>query len=346
MGRSGFNRKTALATVTMVLAAEAADIDVVWALKGSIAGLQHHRGITHSFVGVPFIAAAVVGLVWLGHWWRNRKGPAKPRPPGSPPVRWGFLYFCALLAALSHLLLDYTTAYGIRLFEPFNYRWYSWDIVYIVEPLMLLALIAGLAIPGLLGMVSQEVGARSQGPRGRAGAVTALICVVIIWGVRDYQHRRAISALNSFVYHQEQPLRVGAYPYMINPFEWHGVVEARDFFETVPVNSQGPEVDNEAGIQFYKLPQTDAILAADRSYLGRVYLDWAAFPYVQEETDPEDHPGYLVEFQDLRYTYPGSRRAPLGGFVLLDRELRVVDEGMNSSRPPSLENLQHQRAGR
>ena len=124
------------------------------------------------------------------------------------------------------------------------------------------------------------------------------------------------------------------------------MVEARDFFETVPVNSQGPEVDNEAGIQFYKLPQTDAILAADRSHLGRVYLDWAAFPYVQEETDPEDHPGYLVEFQDLRYTYPGSRRAPLGGFVLLDRELRVVDEGMNSSRPPSLENLRHQRAGR
>ena len=44
MGRAGFNRKSALATVTMVLAAEAADIDVLWALKSSIAGLQHHRG--------------------------------------------------------------------------------------------------------------------------------------------------------------------------------------------------------------------------------------------------------------------------------------------------------------
>src|SRR5581483_9834714 len=112
MARSGFNRKSALVTVTMVLAAEAADIDVLWGLKGSIAGLEHHRGITHSFVGVPFIAAAVLGL--------------------------GYLYFCALLAALSHLLLDYTTAYGIRLFEPFNYRWYSWDIVFIVDPLILL----------------------------------------------------------------------------------------------------------------------------------------------------------------------------------------------------------------
>ena len=158
MGRSGFNRKTALATVTMVLAAEAADIDVLWSLKGSIAGLQHHRGITHSFVGVPFIAAAVLGLVWLASL-PSRK--VRRRSRGGPPVRWGFLYFCALLAALSHLLLDYTTAYGIRLFEPFNYRWYSWDIVYIVEPLMLLALVAGLAIPGLAGM-SQPGGRRAQ----------------------------------------------------------------------------------------------------------------------------------------------------------------------------------------
>ena len=120
MGRSGFNRKSALATATMVLAAEAADVDVLWSLKGSIAGLQHHRGITHSFVGVPFVAAAVLGLMWLWHRFRQRKNPAKAT--GSPPVRWGFLYFCAIVAALSHLLLDYTTAYGIRLFEPFNYR--------------------------------------------------------------------------------------------------------------------------------------------------------------------------------------------------------------------------------
>lgn len=61
MGRSGFNRKTALATVTMVLAAEVADLDVLWEFRGSIAGLQHHRGITHSFVGVPFVAATVLG---------------------------------------------------------------------------------------------------------------------------------------------------------------------------------------------------------------------------------------------------------------------------------------------
>ena len=150
MGRAGFNRKSALATVTMVLAAEAADIDVLWALKGSIAGLQHHRGITHSFVGVPFVAAAVLLLVYLCHRLKLRLRPPNERAPEAPPrlpIRWGYLYFCAVVAALSHLLLDYSTAYGIRLFEPFNFRWYSWDIVSIIEPVMLVALIAGLVLP-------------------------------------------------------------------------------------------------------------------------------------------------------------------------------------------------------
>lgn len=340
MGRSGFNRKTALATVTMVLAAEAADADVLWEFRGSIAGLQHHRGITHSFVGVPFVAAAVLGIVFLLHRFRSRKRLAAASSSGSSarlPARWGYLYFCAVLAALSHLLLDYTTAYGIRLFEPFNYRWYSWDIVYILDPVIWILLIAGLAVPALFSLINQEIGARSKGPHGRGGAIAALLLLVVIWGYRDYQHRRAVSAMGSFLYHDAQPIRLAAYPYMINPFHWHGVVETADFFETVPVNSLGPEVDSQNGELFYKPPETDVTLAAKSSYLGRVYLDWAVFPYLTQRK-LEGNAGYLVEFQDLRYTYPSltvPRRAPLGGFVLLSPDRRVLEEGMNSSRSPS-----------
>ena len=351
MSRSGFNRKTALATVTMVLAAEAADVDVVWSFKGSIEGLQHHRGITHSFVGVPFVAAATLLFVWLLQ--RFRRQPLKAS--SSPPVRWGFLYFCALLAALSHLLLDYATAYGIRLMEPFNYRWYSWDIMYIVEPLMLLALIAALTIPGLLGLVSSEVGARSKVPRGRGAATAALIFVLLLYGYRDYQHRRALSALNSFEYHGASPQRVAAYPYMFNPYRWHGVVETQNFLETVPVNSGAPDVAFNEGVQYYKPPRSAALEAADNSDFGHVYLDWAAFPYMRVIQNPQDQPGYLVEYQDLRYTYPlahgpslarSSARSALAGFVLLSQDLQVLKQGMNSRRPPSLQAVDDPPAGR
>lgn len=331
----------------MVLAAEAADIDILWGIKGSIAGLQHHRGITHSFVGVPFIAAAVLGLVYLLHLFRQRRRRRMPpRISGGLPVRWGFLYFCAVVAALSHLLLDYSTAYGIRLFEPFNLRWYSWDIVSIVEPLILIALVAGLVLPAFLGLISDEIGERRRGPRGRGAAITALLCVVVIWGVRDYQHRRAVSAMNSFIYHGAQPTRVAAYPYMIDPFRWHGVVESTDFFETVAVNSRAGSVNDEEGILYYKPPNTPALSAAKASYLGRVYLDWGVFPYVWQQNLDDPSAAFLVNFEDLRYAYPSrGRQAPLGGFVLLSPELRVLLEGMNSTKPAWLDNSEG-RAGR
>ena len=325
----------------MVLAAEAADIDVLWAVKGSIAGLQHHRGITHSFVGIPFMAAGTLAFVYLLHRWRQRRRLITPkRQARELPPRWGFLYFCAVLAALSHLLLDYTTAYGIRLFEPFDFRWYSWDIVFIVEPLMLLALIAGLVLPWFFGLISSEIGERQKGPRGRIAAIAALVCVVAIWGVRDYQHRRALRAMNSFLYHGAEPTRIAAYPYMIDPFRWHGVLETADFLETVPVNSHTPLVGDEEGILFYKPPVTPVLTAAKESYLGRVYLDWAAFPFTRQQT-LEDAGAFLVDFQDLRYTYPSSRRAPLRGFVLLGRDLNVLLQGMSSNMPPALQSIEN-----
>jgi inner membrane protein len=345
MARAGFNRKSALTTLTMVLAAEAADIDVLWQFKGSIADLQHHRGITHSFVGVPLVAAMVLVFVYLGHRLKLRLRPPRARSPEvSPrlPIRWGYLYFCAVVAAASHLLLDYTTAYGIRLFEPFDFRWYSWDIVSIVEPIMLLVLIAGLTLPSLFGLINQEIGARSQGPRGRAGAIFALVCLVLIWGFRDYQHRRAITAMNSFLYHGAVPLRLAAYPYMINPFRWHGVVETSDFLETVPVNSLTAEVDDSRGLVFYKPPETDASRAAKSSYLGRVYLDWAVFPVVEVQEFQGRSSGYLAEFKDLRYTFPEVRgRTVLGGYVVLSPDLRVLQQGMNSGRSPTVDSLEH-----
>jgi inner membrane protein len=51
MGRAGLNRKTALATLTLTLAAEAPDLDVLGSFRGSAFGFAHHRGFTHSFVG-------------------------------------------------------------------------------------------------------------------------------------------------------------------------------------------------------------------------------------------------------------------------------------------------------
>jgi inner membrane protein len=326
LGRTGLNRTTALATATTTLAAEAPDLDVLGNFKDPVFGFAHHRGFTHSFLGLFFVCSLVVGVVYLV--WRLRG--RKVKNPDLP-ARWGLLFCCAYLAGLTHILLDFTNNYGVRPFWPFSERWYSWDIVFIVEPVIFAFLLMGLIIPAFSGLINQEIGLRRKGPQGRLAATLALLGVVTVWGLRDYEHRRALSALKDRTYERADPVRISAYPYWWTPFQWYAVVETRNFFATMRVDCLIPEVDPDGEMQIrYKPEETPVTLAAKRSYLGRIYLDWAKYPITETET-LDSPPGYLVRFQDLRFTYP-ERRAPslLRAGVRLDRNLNIVGESFGS----------------
>ena len=324
LARTGFNRKTALATATMTLAAEAPDLDILANFKDPVFGFAHHRGFTHSFLGLLPVEAVVVGLIYL--IWRLRG--RKEKDPNLTP-RWSLLFLFAYLAGLSHILLDLTNNYGVRPFWPFWEKWYSWDIVFILEPLLWVFLIGGLVVPALFSLINDEIGVRRKGPPGRLAAVGALLGVIAVWGVRDYEHRSAMHALDARLYNGDEPLRVSAYPYWLNPFQWYGVVETRDFFATMLVDSSAPDVDPEGHMQIRQKPEeTPVTLAAKRSELGRVYLDWAQYPVVETELVGEN---YFIRFRDLRYDYPGqSRRGVLGAGVELDRNLNVVRESFGT----------------
>src|ERR1039458_4923436 len=181
LARAGFNRKAAYATLAMTLAAETPDLDTLWAAGGPVAAFQHHRGITHTFLGLPFEGLVVLGAVWLVHRWRVRHAASKAatvptpldatdqpivRPLTKAPVRWGLLYGFVLIALLSHLLLDWTNNYGLRPFFPFDTHWYADSIVFIFEPVLFLVLLAALIVPALFGLIGGEVGVRRPAFRG------------------------------------------------------------------------------------------------------------------------------------------------------------------------------------
>src|SRR5271169_4088680 len=225
LGRAGFNRRTAYATLAMTLAAEAPDLDVLWGFRGPVAVLEHHRGITHTFLGAPFVALAVTGVVYL--WHRVRKKPATTGT--APPPRWFLIWLFSLIAAVSHLLLDYTNNYGLRPFFPFNPRWYSWDIVFIVEPLMLAALTFALVMPWLFGLADREIGAKRVKFRGRGWAIAALIFTALLYAVRNAEREHAINLVRNSNITTEPILRVTAEPEPINPFLWYALVETADY---------------------------------------------------------------------------------------------------------------------
>ena len=331
LSRTGLNRKAAYATLAMTLAAEAPDIDVVWSLGGPVVGFEHHRGITHTFLGLPIEAAIIVGGIWLFHRWRSSRG----RFPLAP-VRWGLLYLFCLIALLSHILLDWTNNYGIRPFFPFNPRWYAASIVFIFEPLIFLALLLALIAPFFFGLINSEVGAKKEKFRGSGWAIFALTLIVALWGWRWVERDNAIALATTEL--GAPSLRVFANPYPVNPYQWSVIAETADSYRIFTVdNFRREAVSSPERGTIFKPPTTLATLAAKRSLLGRVYLDWSQYPIVEETGVDVD--GYAtVTFRDLRFMYDtfltrgrmNSRdQPPILGMVTIDPNRKVAEMELN-----------------
>ena len=340
LARAGFNRRSAYATLAMTVAAESPDLDTLWSLRGPLAAFQHHRGWTHTFFGIPFEAAAVVGALWLWHRWRTRA--ADRTRPGSSPTRqssrlprrelpqprWGLLYVFSVVALLSHILLDWTNNYGIRPFFPFNPRWYSGSFVFIFEPVMFLLLLAGLIAPALFGLVASEVGARREPFRGRGWAIFALASVSALWLLRAWEKASADRLLHGGDFAGTEIVRTSISPYPVTPFEWHAVVETPGSYQLATVNTLTGEVASGQQDIFYKATPSLAILAAKRSWLGEIYLDWSPAPLITEN-GPDPDGISEVTFRDLRFMYDasflhGRETTPLSGTVYVNQDRRIV----------------------
>jgi inner membrane protein len=241
-------------------------------------------------------------------------------------VRWGLLFLYACAGAVSHILLDFTNNYGVRPFLPFHDRWYSWDIVFIIEPVLHLVLLAGLLLPALFRLVQEEIGASRQPSYGRTGAILALTAVMALWGLRDHQHRRALAAVEGRLYSGERPIRASAYPYYVNPFKWYAVVETKTAFRRMLVDSLSLGVSPTPSAQVWHKMEDNAVSRAARaSRLGQVYLNWAQYPVVEVQPLQNPGSGYVVHFVDLRFLYPERSTAPLGAYGLLGPDLKLLD---------------------
>ena len=329
LARTGLNRRAAYATAAMAIAAEFPDVDTVSSLFGPVSGLEHHRGITHTFVAVPFEAATITLAFYA--FYRIRK-----RPATKAPARWLWLFAGTLLALLSHLLLDWTNNYGLRPFFPFNPRWYAGSFVFIFEPVLFGILLAALILPTLFALINSEVGARKKPFIGRGWAIAALFGVATLYVVRYQQHQNAlnVAALNA-----PQATRYFASPYPTDPFRWAVVADNPGFYQLSQVNSRTGLAEPPAPSDtLYKPTETLALIAAKQTPLGRVYLDWSSWPVLSERPDSSDpdHSLTQVTFADARFFYSDTflsnltgsgagKPPPLSGSVLLDMSAAPVD---------------------
>jgi inner membrane protein len=309
LGRVGLNRWSPRATPILLLAANAPDIDIVALGGGSLQYLHYHRHLTHSLIAMPVLALLAVTVV---------------RYAGRKAVRWTGAWAAATLAVASHLLLDWTNAYGLRPFLPFSGRWYQLDLNNIVDLWLWTVFLLALLGPFVARLVGSEIASTNWKPRrhGRGFAVFALAFLVVYdWG-RSVLHTRAVATLEARLYQGSLPSRVAALPEPANPFHWRGLVETGGFYAVAGVDLAGA-FDPTRAMILHKPDPSTALDAASASPTFQEFLRFSQYPFWRVLPAAEPENGRVVEALDLRF---GTPEAP--AFVasaLLDSRLRVIE---------------------
>lgn len=262
----------------LVVAGVAPDLDYASYLGGAGWFLRFDRTLLHC---LPFSFMLVVAIATAFYFFAVSRGPQSPDRDGSVTPRLNFgtaLVVCAVGVSV-HLLLDLASGVGVRLLWPFRVRWFAFDLLREFDIWILGFLVAGLLLPMLIGLVSEEIGERKERGRGRGSALAALALILVYVGGRVVLHSHAIEMLESNDYHGHVALAAGAFPSSTSPLEWRGVVSTDNTIEEVGVPfGLGREFDPERSVTQYKPDDSPALQAGQRTTAAQQFLKYARFP--------------------------------------------------------------------
>ena len=304
LGRAGRGAATAL-----VLASNAPDIDIVATAGGALKYLEWHRGPTHGPLGIFGLGLVTAGLVWTGRSALDRWRVAGDRR--VPDAPFGMLALVSILGALLHVLMDLPTPYGTRVLSPFDWHWYAFDWMPIVDIYLLMALAAGLFF-----------GWGSDADRRRNVAIV-LVFMAANYGVRAAAHERAMAMAPS-VFGPLLPSRcelaparaglvinrwprpapsagsgqatrclveIAAMPDLASPFRWRLIAQLSNALEVRDVNLVDRFRTATGGGATWRLTLrypnewTPAVAQAARTRVAQVFLGFSRFPAARSFVD-------------------------------------------------------------
>jgi inner membrane protein len=287
--RAAFPRVTRPVTLAILAAGTIADLDLFSTYFGPSAYLTFYRTYSHSLIAALLLSL----LVTLPFFFLKKKN-------SETPISHARIFIAALTAAVLHLLMDLCQSAGIELLWPFSTHRFALDWVAHLDLWILAILLAGILLPFLSGLVTEEIGARSKGPRGRLGASIALAMLFLYLVLRLVYHGNALAAMESRTYRGESARRVAAFAESSSPFRWHGIVESERALHDVEVPvGPGADFDPGSAVTVYKPDPSPALDAARNSSVGRRFLQVARFPKASVEKTPE---GFHVILRDFPYS--------------------------------------------
>lgn len=356
------------ATFAAAIGAMFPDIDVVAEFTSSdpLSLIRYHRGITHSFIAMPFFAA---GLAWLTHRLARRRGLETPSQI--------ILTVIYLLAITSHIVLDGMTSFGTRMWTPLSQRRVAWDLLFIIDfvfsSLVLLPQVAAWVFGGRekwwgrairmwaifsLGALGVWELARSVGfPfRIQVAALASAVFLVLFflpargeWGFRMTRaawcragvyttagylficassHHSALERVRNFAAENHISVdHLAAIPLPPSLLSWGGLIRASDGVYQTHIDLRNSQAPS---FRFIADSPPDEFLARAMQLPDvQLYWNFARFPVIRTETDGVHH---VVEFGEYRFVNPRrGRPQPFTFRVVFDGSGRLIEEGWQSN---------------
>ncbi len=265
-------------------------------LDGPAADLAFRRGWTHGIPALVVLPFLLTGAVICFDRIVRRMGRAV-LPSGVVPRE---VLLLAIIAILSHPLLDTLNTYGVRWLMPVRGDWYYGDALFIVDPWLWLVL--GVGVVASNGRRSarglKTVGGRPA--RLALAAGTAYVAAMVVSGMAARSIAR--QELEASGGAPVERLMVGPRP--LTPFTRQVVAAQGERYQVGTFRwFARPHVQ---GVHSFPRPRSDdPVLAAARATMrGRRFLGWARFPTVQAEPGAG---GTRLHLIDLRYAErPGA----------------------------------------
>ena len=345
VARTPLSRAGRGTAAALVLASNAPDIDIVTVARGSASYLKWHRGPTHGPLGIIGLGLVSATLVWAGQRvydrWRATRD-AGPQSTQDGNASFGMLVALSVVGTLLHVAMDLPTQYGTRLLSPFDWRWFSIDLMPIVDIYLLAALVAGLLF-----------GRQSPAARQRNAAIV-LVLMAANYGLRAVEHSQALATVPQLfgptlappcdpqphdgwrpidVWPRSRPtssstgkrclVELAAMPTFTSPFSWQIVAQVSNAYELRDVDLldlRWRESDDESEAPWrttlrYPNVWTPTVTRAAETELGRLFLGFSRFPAARSAIDPRGVT--TVRWTDVRFASGGlalEQRRPGSSF--------------------------------
>jgi inner membrane protein len=288
-----------VATVALAVAAEVPDVDAVLRLfdHTQTLYLAHHRGLTHSLIGAPLLAALVATACLP--WSRDR--------------RFAPLFGLSLLGVLVHIAEDVVTPFGTMLFAPLSWHRYALDWFFIIDPYFSGLLLAALALAWTW---------RRRPLRGAIAARVGVCTLGAYLGLTGVLHAMALGRVERLAAERGWAISAAAaFPRPGSPLWWNGVVATPEASYQVWFSLLDDRMPAERSYPTVSLD--GALRAAEETPIVDFFRGFARFPVMEVHNGGE---GTVVEMYDLRFRYRW-RDTPFRVRIHLNGEGEVLKSG-------------------